>query len=227
MKRFALFAAAGAAALAATLAVAQPQPIPPAGGPGSQERTQSREERRGEWRERRAERMQERLDERLSRLRSDLNLRPEQVPLFDAVEAAIKKNAQERRERWASMGDRRDSFRDADLMEKLDMMATRQGERAARLKSMADATKPLWETLSDAQKTVARRAVRMAMRDGHERMMRMRDRWEERRGDDRDHGPRHHRRDRDDDRGPVVSLARCSTRDDIAPSGRSGPVVFS
>ena len=138
--------------------------------------------------------MQARLDERLSRLREDMKLKPEQTALFDAVEAVIKKQPEERRKSWAAWREQREMFRDADIMERLDMRAQRQADRAARSKELADAVRPLWLTLSDEQKTVVRRAVRQSLAEGRERMERMRERMEERRGRDR--------RDDDDDRGP-------------------------
>ena len=207
MKPIALIVASSAAALAATFAIAQPQPLPQAGGDRSaprEERAESREQRRAEWRERRAEQAQARLTERLAKVREDMKLKPEQVPLFDRVEALIKQRAQQRAELWKSMRERRETMRHADLMERLDARATRQGERAARSKEMADAVRPLWTTLSDEQKTVARRAVREVMADSRGRMMemhrRMRDRDDDRRDDDR--GSRRGRdRDHDHDRG--------------------------
>lgn len=209
MKPIALIVASSAAALAATFAIAQPQPLPQAGGDRSaprEERAESREQRRAEWRERRAEQAQERLTERLAKVREDMKLKPEQVPLFDRVEALIKQRAQQRAELWKSMRERRETLRHADLMERLDARATRQGERAARSKEMADAARPLWSTLSDEQKTVARRAVREAMAQGQERFRSMHERWDERRGGDRDRYPGEDRgprrwRDGDRDRG--------------------------
>ncbi len=209
MKRIALIAASSVAAMAATFAVAQqPQPIPPAGGGDStrqersESRTESREQRRTEWRERRAERMEARLNERLAKLRTDMNLKPDQVPLFERVEAVIKKSAEQRRERWASMREQRETFRHADIMERLDAMSARSGERAQRMKELSDTVRPLWTTLSDEQKTVARRAVREAMSEGRGHMRQMRERWEERRGGrDRDDDDRGERRWRDRDRG--------------------------
>lgn len=222
MKRIALIVASSAAAVAATLAIAQPQPIPPAPGsnpPGQQQNETrgdradrgDRTDRREEWRQRRAEQATARMNERLAQLRTDLKLKPEQVPAFEKLEALIKRNAEQRQERFAKMREQRETFRDADIMERLDMMANRQGERAARSKEMADAVRPLWSTLSDEQKTVARRAVRQAMSEGRERMREMRGRsmeWHGRGGDrdrygDDDRGPRRWR-DRghdDDDRG--------------------------
>lgn len=185
MKPFALIAASSIAALAAGFAVAQPAPVPPAGGERDgprQERSErsdrgdryeSREQRRAEWREQRAERMQARLNERLAKLRTDMKLKPEQVPLFETVEGVIKKRAEERRSGWSAMREQRENFRHADIMERLDMMSGRQAERATRSKELADAVRPLWTTLSDEQKTVARRAVREAMAEGRGMMRRM------------------------------------------------------
>ncbi|MGO4668564.1 Spy/CpxP family protein refolding chaperone [Bosea sp. 2RAB26] len=206
MKRIALIAASSAAALAATFAVAQPQPVPPAGGSGSsrdmtqQERTDQRDQRRTEQMEarmkERLERAQTRMNERFAKLRADMKLKPEQVPLFDAVENTVKKGMEQRRQGFAAMREQRENFRHADIMERLDAMASRQAARATRSKELADAVRPLWSTLSDEQKTVARRAVREAFSEGRARMERMgenmRDRWQDRRGG----------RDRDgDDRG--------------------------
>ncbi|KFC67173.1 hypothetical protein FG93_04148 [Bosea sp. LC85] len=219
MKRIALIAASSAAALAATFAIAQPQPqpVPPAGGSESsrdmtrQERMEQRDQRRAEQMEARMkerfERAQARMNERFAKLRTDMKLKPEQVPLFDAVENTVKKGMEQRREGFAAMREQRDNFRHADIMERLDAMASRQAARATRSKELADAVRPLWSTLSDEQKTVARRAVREAFSEGHDRMERMREnmreRWQDRRGgwdrDDDDRGSRRGRYDSDDD----------------------------
>nr|WP_052232107.1 Spy/CpxP family protein refolding chaperone [Methylobacterium sp. ZNC0032] len=207
MKPIAIIAASSIAMLAGSFALAQPQPVPPAGGDQKQERSESREQRREEWRERRAERAKARLDERLAKVRDELKLKPEQTALFDKVEELVKQRSAERGERWNQMRERREALRHADLMERLDAAATRQGERATRSKELADAVRPLWTTLSDEQKTVLRRWVREAMAEGRERFREMRawrggwhdddrgDRWE--RGD---RGGRRHWRDHDDRR---------------------------
>lgn len=206
MKRIALIAASSAAALAATFAIAQPQPVPPAGGSERdmtrQERMEQRDQRRQEQMEsrmkERAERMQARMNERLAKLRTDLKLKPDQEPLFDTLENTIKTGMEERQQNFAEMREQREHFRHADVMERVEAMARRHAERAARSKALADSLRPLWSTFSDEQKTVARRAVREAFAQGRERMERMRehmrDRWEDRRRRDRD-------RDDDDDGG--------------------------
>jgi hypothetical protein len=213
MKPFALIAASSLAALAAGFAVAQPQPVPPMGGdrdgPRQErgerqdrgDRYESREQRRAEWREQRGERMQARLNERLAKLRTDMKLKPEQVALFDTVEGVIKKRAEERRSGWSAMREQRETFRHADIMEKLDMMSGRAADRATRSKELADAVRPLWVTLSDEQKTVARRAVREAMAEGRGMMRAMHERMhggDDDRMDDRRGGRGHH----DGERGP-------------------------
>ncbi len=207
MKPLALIAASSIAMLAGSFAQAQPQPVPPAGGEQRQERSESREQRREDMRERRAERAKARLEERLSKVRADLKLKPEQAPLFDRVESLIKQRAAQRGDRWAEMREQREKLRHADLMERLDATANRQGERAARAKELADAVRPLWSTLSDEQKTVLRRSVREAMAEGRERMREMRawrGGWDHDGDDDRrgrrwrDRDDRYDRGDRDD-----------------------------
>ncbi|MGO4406018.1 hypothetical protein AB4Z10_17350 [Bosea sp. RAF48] len=202
MKPIALIAASSIAMLAGTLAFAQPQPVPPAGGDQKQERTDSRDQRRQDWREQRAERAKARLDERLAKVRADLKLKPEQVPLFDKVEALVKRRSEQRVQQMAGMREEREKLRHADLMERLDAAATRQNERAVRSKELADTVRPLWVTLSDEQKTVLRRSVREAVAEGRERFREMRagrGGWQQ---NEDDRGPRRWR-DREDrrDRG--------------------------
>lgn len=203
MKSIALIAASSIAMLAGTLAFAQPQPVPPAGGDQKQqERTDSRDQRRQDWREQRAERAKARLDERLAKVRADLKLKPEQTPLFDKVEALVKRRSEQRVQQMAGMREEREKLRHADLMERLDAAAARQNERAMRSKELADTLRPLWVTLSDEQKTVLRRSVREAMAEGRERLSEMRA-WRGGGQQDEDYRGQRRWRDRDDrrDRG--------------------------
>lgn len=201
MKPIALIAASSIVALASTFALAQPQTVPPAGGGDKKQEqsTETREQRRDEWRQRRAEQAKARLEQRFAKVREDLKLKPEQVPLFDKVEALIKQRSEQRPERWAAMREEREKLRSADLMERIDARAKRLGERAASSKELADTVRPLWATLSDEQKTVLRRSVRQAMADGRERFREMRE-WRGRGSRDGDHGWGWHR-GRDDRRG--------------------------
>ncbi|MGO4285333.1 Spy/CpxP family protein refolding chaperone [Bosea sp. TAB14] len=199
MKPIVLIAASSIAALASTFALAQPQPVPPAGGDQKQQSAETRDQRRDEMRQRRAEQAKVRMDQRFAKVREDLKLKPEQVPLFDKVEALIRQRAEQGRERWTAMREERDRLRSADLMERIDARAKRLGERAAASKELADTVRPLWTTLSDEQKTVLRRSVRQAMSEGRERFREMRE-WRGRR-DGGDHGPRRWQDNRDRDDG--------------------------
>ncbi len=199
MKPIVLIAASSIAALASTFALAQPQPVPPAGGDQKQQSAETRDQRRDEMRQRRAEQAKVRMDQRFAKVREDLKLKPEQVPLFDKVEALIRQRAEQGRERWTAMREERDRLRSADLMERIDARAKRLGERAAVSKELADTVRPLWATLSDEQKTVLRRSVRQAMSEGRERFREMRE-WRGRR-DGGDHGPRRWQDNRDRDDG--------------------------
>lgn len=199
MKPIVLIAASSIAALASTFALAQPQPVPPAGGDQKQQSAETRDQRRDEMRQRRAEQAKVRMDQRFAKVREDLKLKPEQVPLFDKVEALIRQRAEQGRERCTAMREERDRLRSADLMERIDARAKRLGERAAASKELADTVRPLWTTLSDEQKTVLRRSVRQAMSEGRERFREMRE-WRGRR-DGGDHGPRRWQDNRDRDDG--------------------------
>ncbi|MBN9456331.1 MAG: Spy/CpxP family protein refolding chaperone [Bosea sp.] len=176
MKPIVLIAASSIAALASTFALAQPQTVPSAGGDKKQEQTsQTREQRREEWRQRRAEQAKARMEQRFAKVREDLKLKPEQVPLFDKVEVLVKQRSEQRREHWAALREERENLRSADMMERIDARAKRLGERASAAKELADTVRPLWATLSDEQKTVMRRSVRQAMADGRERFREMRE----------------------------------------------------
>lgn len=200
MKRIALIAASSIAVLASSFALAQPQPVPPVGGDKPQQQTDSRDE----WREKRAERMKARLDERLGHVRDELKLRPEQVPMWDKLEALIRQRSAERGDHWSQMREGREKLRHADIMERIDARAQRLGERANTAKELADTVRPLWTTLSDEQKTVLRRSVRDAMAAGHERGQGMQGqgmRGQEMRGDREMRGGRDRYDRENDDRG--------------------------
>lgn len=138
------------------------------------ERMQRREER---MRERGAQ-MEERMNRRLERLKADLALSAQQQPLWDRVEAQIKKNMAERRESGRAAMER---MRSAELPARLDMMAERASQNATRAREMADVVKPLWETLSGSQKALVRHVLPGGRKgEGHGR------------GEERGHGRKMH-----------------------------------
>lgn len=151
MKRTMIAAAASLLALGAVAYAQAPGPGP--GAPGERPRM---EERMRERMERRAERMEDRMDRRLERLKSNLKLTPQQEPLWTPVEQQLRRFQQERRDY------RRNNFermRDAQLPDRLDLMAERMAANAVSMRELSNAVKPLWATLSDEQKQAVRRAL--------------------------------------------------------------------
>jgi hypothetical protein len=147
MKRIILLATVAAAALGATFAVAQPGPFGGRDGPSPE----------------RMQRMEKRFDDRLNSLRSDLKLSPEQAPLWQPVEAMIRRNMADRRANFQAM---RGQFRDAELPKRMDMMAERQSANATRMRELSTAVQPLWATLSADQKQTVQKAIRRTMGEG-------------------------------------------------------------
>lgn len=145
---------AAAASLLALGAVAYAQA--PGAGPGAPGERPRMEERMRERMERRAERMEERMDRRLERLKSNLKLTPQQEPLWAPVEQQLRRVQQERRDYWRSNMER---MRDAQLPDRLDLMAERMASNATGMRELSNAVKPLWATLSDEQKQAVRRAL--------------------------------------------------------------------
>ena len=125
-------------------------------------------------------------DARLAALRAGLKLSAEQEKNWPAVEAAYKGLTSQRSERFAARAS-------ADKPKgPIDRMAAR-GEtmesRGAALKKFADAAKPLYDSLDDAQKRRFVVLARLGGRDGHHWRGRKHARHHEH-GRDRDHGPR-------------------------------------
>jgi hypothetical protein len=108
------------------------------------------------------------IDGRLAWLKAALRLTPEQESLWPALETAIRENAAERmrlrQERWQAREERRAR---ADLVDRLDRIGSRLEARAAAVKRLSSALKPLYATFSDDQKEVMRIAIANAMRARH------------------------------------------------------------
>lgn len=150
MKRIVVITTAAILGLGAA-AYAQTAPSAPGGDPRAE-----RMERRGERMERRAARMEERMNRRFERLKTDLKLTPQQEPLWAPVEAQVRKMQAERRAfRQANAG----RFRDAELPDRMDMMATRQAAAATNMRELSSAMRPLWATLTPEQKETVRKAL--------------------------------------------------------------------
>jgi hypothetical protein len=111
-----------------------------------------------------AENINARVDARLTRIKARLRLTAEQEKHWPAVEAAIRELA---KERVARIGERRAS-RDAtdraqaNVVERMRRRADAMSTRAASLKTLADATEPLYNSLDDTQKQRLRGLMRMS-----------------------------------------------------------------
>ena len=149
MKPITLLIAAAAVALGATFAMAQSGPFAGGNGPSPE----------------RMQRMEKRFDDRLNSLRGDLKLTPEQSPLWQPVEAMIRRNMADRRAKFQSM---RGQFRDAELPKRMEMMADRQAAQAGRLRELSTTVQPLWATLNSDQKQTVQKAIRRTMSEGRQ-----------------------------------------------------------
>lgn len=124
-------------------------------------------------------------DARLAGLKAGLALSAEQEKNWPAYEKARRDFSAQRLERRAAM---RTAPRPADPVERMKAQADAMAAMAASIKSLADATEPLYTSLDDAQK----RRFAMLSRSGPQM------------GQGRDHHRGHHwrGRDRDRDGGP-------------------------
>jgi hypothetical protein len=109
--------------------------------------------------------IQRMIDGRLAGVKTALKLTPEQEKLWPAVENVIRENAAERMRYRQQMREAREQKQARpDLVERLDRMSARMEARAAAVKRLSAALKPLYPTLSDDQKQVLRFAIADAMR---------------------------------------------------------------
>jgi len=100
-------------------------------------------------------------DARVTLVNAALQLIPDQEKLWPPVEAAIRARAKDRQARIAAVAERAAELRDRsrievlrerDPVEFLERRAAALAQRAAELKALADAWKPLYQTLTPEQK---------------------------------------------------------------------------
>jgi LTXXQ motif family protein len=121
------------------------------------------------------------LDAKLAGLKAGLKLTPDQETLWGPFEAAVRAAAAMRMEHMQEMMARMHDMRAGDDMEKedgefgeamspvqrLDRLANRLTEDGAALKKIADAAKPLYDSLDEQQKRVFGFLSREMMRMPH------------------------------------------------------------
>jgi zinc resistance-associated protein len=124
------------------------------------------------------------LDAKLAGLKAGLKLTPDQERLWGPFEAAVRAAADMRMEHMEEMMARMHDMRAGDDMEKeggefgermspverLDRLANRLSEAGAALKKVADAAKPLYDSLDEEQKRVFGFLSREMMRMQHHEM---------------------------------------------------------
>jgi len=150
MNRFAKFAIpavlVASLPVAAVLAQTQPQPTPQPRGSSSEVRASL-------------------LDGRVAMIKASLKLTPEQLGLWEPVEARMRADFTARRqmrEEWRKLrAERRSMSREERraarkaLPDRIDRSSQRLAERAERLKAYAEVLRPFYAALSDDQKAVA------------------------------------------------------------------------
>lgn len=91
-------------------------------------------------------------DARIAALKAGLELTPDQQKNWPAVESAMRDLAKQRADRFAAWKAAKNANGTADPMERLSRRADAMQARGAALKKLADAAKPLYDSLNDAQK---------------------------------------------------------------------------
>lgn len=92
-------------------------------------------------------------DNRIEIVKAALQLRPDQVQYWPAVEDAIRARAEGRRQRIENMVSRTEEGQfDRNFVQVLQNRADNLMARGTELKKLADAWQPLYSTLDDAQK---------------------------------------------------------------------------
>ncbi|MBS0269465.1 MAG: Spy/CpxP family protein refolding chaperone, partial [Proteobacteria bacterium] len=92
-------------------------------------------------------------DNRIEIVKAALQLRPDQMQYWPAIEEAIRARAEGRRQRIENTMSRMEEGQfDRNFVQVLQARAENLSERGAEIKKLADAWQPLYSTLDDAQK---------------------------------------------------------------------------
>jgi hypothetical protein len=102
------------------------------------------------------QRMQERqsvlLDAHLAGMKAGLKLNEEQAKNWPAFESAVRDAAKARSDRWTQARDRMAQGEPPSPIERMTMVADHIEKTAAELRKVIDASKPLYDSLTDDQK---------------------------------------------------------------------------
>lgn len=107
------------------------------------------------------------VDARIAALKAGLELTPDQEKSWSSLETALRDQANQRLERMAQWREqRKEDGQRPDALQRLQRMSDRLATRAANLKALSEAAKPLYDSLSDAQKSRFGRLLMVASRGG-------------------------------------------------------------
>ena len=93
------------------------------------------------------------LDAKLAGMKAALKLTPEQEKLWPAFESAVRDGAKMRMEMMGAMREQMKGGERPSPIEMLTKMSDRLGKASQALKQVADAAKPLYDSLNDEQKS--------------------------------------------------------------------------
>jgi hypothetical protein len=139
MKRFLLGALTGLALSISTFSLA------PAIAAGDQSAEAARGERMQRW----ATDHETMMDARLGGMKAALKLTPDQNPLWEAFEDAVRSGSKARMEDMRQMMEKRERM---SPVERLDAMSDHMARGAEELKKITQAVKPLYGSLDNTQK---------------------------------------------------------------------------
>jgi hypothetical protein len=98
------------------------------------------------------ERLSAMLDAHLAAMKAGLKLTDEQVKNWPAFEAAIRDAEKAREDRWRQAQERMSQGERPSPIERMTIMSEHLQKMGEQLKVVADAAKPLYDSLTDAQK---------------------------------------------------------------------------
>lgn len=105
------------------------------------------------------------IERRIDVVKSALALTPEQVQYWPAVGQAIRARIQARHQRLARLAARLDDHTEVSPIDLMNRRADALSAHSASLKSLADAWKPLYESLDPAQKVRLRVLAAYVLRE--------------------------------------------------------------
>ena len=126
------------------------------------------------------------IERRLDLVKSALALTPAQVQYWPAVDQAIRARIQARHQRLARLAAQLNDHTQLSPIELMNRRADALSARSAALKNLADAWKPLYESLDPAQKVRLRVLAVYVLREMRDAVEARRMQFEDHEGEDED-----------------------------------------